>query len=391
MKVKYAIISVLATVLLFAGADVQAFSMKADQSVYISAGETVVGNLYAAGQNLTVDGNVTGDVICAGQNIVINGNVTGDVICAGQGISINGEVGGNVRLVGSAINIFSKVARNAMIFGATAALGPKSEIGGDVMFGAAGLEARGKIAGEIHGGAAEATIDGEVGRDVNIAIDENSGNKNSQGKLTIGPNAKVGGAVYYHGDPGVNFVNNGTVSGEVKFIESKMAKPAVKDFAGLIAGALAIGFVVSFIGGLILILVLVKLFGERLFKVAEPMLKNVWPALGWGLVVVCVVPVVLMLAMFTVIGIRLALVAGLVWLLMIILGKCLAAVAFGELIWNKVVKKDKKSLYVVAALGFIVTYIIFIIPVLGDLAAMAAAFWGVGGICLWLKEMSAKK
>lgn len=391
MKIRYLVLLVLGMGIFLSAPEAQAFSLKADQSVYIPAGETVTGTIYAAAQNLTIDGNVIGDVICAGQNIIINGNVSGDVICAGQGISINGEVGGNVRVAASALNIANKVARNVMVFGATAALGPKSEIGGDVMFAAAGMEARGKIAGEIHGGAAEAVIDGEVGRDVNIAVDENNQDKTIVGKLTLGKNAKIGGNVYYHGKVGAQLVNEGTVAGEVKFLEFKLKKPETRNVAAALFAILALGFFVSLLGGLIVALVLIRIFGRGLLAVTAHMTSKPWPALGWGVVLVAILPVFIVLSLFTVVGIPLAALAGSVWLAVIMLGKIFTALAVGNIIWHRIVKMESRSLYGTAALGTVIIYIVFLIPVVGGVAGFLSVLWGAGGLWLYAREKFSNK
>ena len=74
-------------------------------NIYISPDEIVSGNLFVAGEILTIDGSVSGDVIAAAQKIIISGRVDGDIIAVAQEIIINGDVGGNVRIAGSTLQI----------------------------------------------------------------------------------------------------------------------------------------------------------------------------------------------------------------------------------------------------------------------------------------------
>src|SRR5476649_1675770 len=92
----------LALALVIPGAAI-ASSSAAKDNVTLAKGDNRTGTFYAAGQTVTVDGNVDGDVVCAGQSVIINGSVNGDVLCAGQEVTINGSVSGSVRVVGQLV------------------------------------------------------------------------------------------------------------------------------------------------------------------------------------------------------------------------------------------------------------------------------------------------
>lgn len=389
MKLKFLVPMLAVIGVMFFAADAQAFSVKTDASVYISADETVEGNLYAAGQSITVDGAVTGDVICAGQNVIINGDVGGDVICAAQSVSISGQVGGNVRAAGNTVNITNGVARNVMAFGAAVNIGSGAVIGGDVLVAAANLEMRGAIEGELHGGLAYATIDGEVGKNINLRIDENSSDKSQQGRLILGKNAVVGGGIYYYARPDVKFENSGQVAGEIKRLDPDVKKQ-VKASKSAVAGRVWTK-IISLLGSLLVALALVALFGKRLDKITEPMLKRIWPSLGWGFAFLVLAPLLIIITLFTVIGAKAGALIGLIWALSVGLANIFTAIALGGTLWRKFSKKPEPTRYTLAVIGVVFCYIIFAIPVLGGICAFLGLLWGLGGIWQGLRVFVADR
>ncbi|MDD2758370.1 MAG: polymer-forming cytoskeletal protein [Patescibacteria group bacterium] len=389
MKMKFLVAALIVSGGLFFTADAQAFSVKAEQSVYISADQTIEGNFYVAGQNITVDGAVNGDILCAGQNIIINGPVSGDVLCVGQAININGEVGGNVRSAGNLINITNKISRNVMAFGASVIFGSKSEIGGDVLAAAASVDARGKIGGEIVGGGASVVIDGPVGKNVSLDLSCNSAKKDQPcGNLAIGKNAVIAGALSYRADQNVKFTNDGTVTGGVVRLEPKVKNvehKTNKNGAGALAGIWVFTRIIALFGALILAAILVAIFGRRLNGISEKMSAHVGAAFGWGAVLLIVVPVICLFAAITIIGLPVAGVLGLIWLTAMILAKVIGAMAIGEKLMSRF-NRTGKSLYGPALLGVLICYLLFIIPVLGCLLSLAVLLWSLGGLWMYFKE-----
>ena len=191
----------LAIVLLLPVA-VKAYSAQSGASVYVPKTETIEGSLYAAGQNITVEGRVKGDVICAGQTINIKGVVDGDVICAGQTINVDSKIGGNLRTAGSFINIDGSIARNVMAFGATINTAASSTIGSDMLVGAALAEIRGKISRDLYGGGSSIIIGGQVDKNIKLSLEDgnygkNKDDKNNASGLVIDKGAKIGGNLEY--------------------------------------------------------------------------------------------------------------------------------------------------------------------------------------------------
>ena len=87
-------------------------------NVLLASDQQIDSNYYAAGQNIEVYGTVNGDLFLAGDNITVDSeNINGDIFAAGNTITIKGTVNGSVRTAGQQVNIMAQVRDNVMFFG----------------------------------------------------------------------------------------------------------------------------------------------------------------------------------------------------------------------------------------------------------------------------------
>jgi len=358
---------------------VLAFEVKADDSVYVGKDQTVEGNLFAAGTNITVDGTVTGDIICAGQTININGTVEGDVICAGQSISIDGTVNGSARIAGNSMIINGSVARNVMAFGATVNLGTEGTVGWDMLIGAASGEIRGKVGRDLHGGAANVIIAGEIGN--NVKLETENQDKEKSG-LTITDGAVIGGSVSYKDKNEAAIAEGATIAGEVTHNLPKIKK-SKENFTRFWAW----GKLYSIFSALVIGLVLISLWGKQIKELTDKMLDKAGASIGWGAVVMLLTPIIFILLLITVIGIPLAFLLIGVWLITLFISKVLVGILVGRSLLEKFWKKRKESLIWAMIIGVAIVKIICSIPVIGWLFCLVAIWWGMGGIWLYFKKV----
>ncbi|MDP3042901.1 MAG: polymer-forming cytoskeletal protein [bacterium] len=364
--------------LLVAPATAHAFTVKTDNSVYVAQGETVEGNLFAAGSTITIDGAVTGDVICAGQSININGTVEGDVICAGQSININGAVNGSVRAASNNVNINGRIARNVMAFGAGVYLGKSAEVGWDMLVGAATAEIRGKIGRDLHGGAANATIAGEVGKNVNLRIDNQ--NKKDSG-LIIANEAIINGSVTYTGKNEASIAEGASIAGAVTHNLPKISITKKQKTLGWAWGRLY-----SIFSALVIGLVLISLWRDEIKKLTDKMLDKAGVSIGWGAVIMFLTPIAAILLLITLIGLPLAFILMGVWLIALLISKILVGILVGRGLLGRFLPKQKESMIWAMVIGIAAVWIICSLPYIGWLFCLVAAWWGLGGIWLYFRK-----
>jgi cytoskeletal protein CcmA (bactofilin family) len=377
--VKKTILSVC-FVLLFLPLAASAYAIKTGDSVYVPKGETIEGNLYAAGASVTVEGQVTGDVICAGQSINISGQVAGDVICAGQTINLSGTVGGNLRTVGNSINLSGKIGRNVMAFGASILSAASSSIGWDMLAVGAFGQIAGNIGRDLYGTLGQATLSGQIGKNVNLHFGQQN-KKADQTALTVAGTAVINGDLKYTSDKNAVVENGAVIKGQTTHnLPAVVVKKS--NFANL---GWWWGNLIAVFSALVIGLVLINFWREQIIKITDLMLARVNSAFGWGILVLLLTPIIALILLATIIGIPLSLILMALWLIALYLSKIFVGILVGRSLLSNFFSQHKESLILSMVAGIVVVYLIFALPFIGRLMSLLAMLWGLGGIMLAVK------
>lgn len=360
---------------------VSAYAIKKGDSVYVPKGETIEGNLYAAGAAITIDGQVTGDLICAGQSINVNGEVAGDVICAGQSINVNGQVGGSLRAAGNTINLSGKVARNLMAIGATIQSSAGSSVGWDMLAVGGFGQIMGSVGRDLYGVLGQATLAGPIGKNVNLNFGRQN-KKSAAPALTIADTAKIDGDVKYTSNQEATIAGAASIKGKV----THNLPPAFTKKPNFISLAWWWGNLIAVFSALVMGLVLISFWREPIIKVTDLMLNKVSASFGWGILVLLLTPLIAIILLITVIGIPLSLILTALWLIALYLSKILVGILVGRSLLNNFWLKQKDSLILGMVIGVVIIYLIFSLPFIGKIMALLAVLWGLGGIWLTLKK-----
>ena len=347
----------------------KAADTKAGDNIYIAKGEIMDGNLYAAGQTITIDGTVSGDVIAAAQNITINGRVEGDVIAAAQNITINGEVGGNVRIAGNSLTINGTVTRNVNTFGANVIFGSDSHVGWDVYLAGANIETRGAIDGSLSGWADKILITGKIGKDIDLKLTRG----NTDQKLTIEPEAIINGDVTYTSKNTAAISDQANITGKVTQQIPQIKKNNV--FLTWLWEKLFAIFA-AIVVGLFLIFFSKNITTKVIAKMEEKPTKLIFP----GLIIMFILPPIALVLAFTLIGIPLALIIGTWWITSMYTAKIMAAILVGKIIIEKISKSKKTNLLLPLIIGVVLCWLLFAIPFIGWILGLIAIWFGLGGL-----------
>ncbi len=263
-----------------------------------------------------------------GNNLNISGDKEKDVFLAGSSVNVKGNVGRDVYAIGSSIYIDGNISRNVYLLGTEVVIGPYANISGDVLL--VGTDSL-----KIEEGA---TVLGNVTYDSNVS------------KVSI---------------PG--YINT-------KIIEKT---PLVNDETDN-TKALIISTVTWLIANIILF-VLTMLIAPKLFeKIKDGYdIKGVglvFSSLGFGILFLIVVPILVILAIFTVIGISLALVAFFVYILLILYSTVLTGYLVGAIIF----KKTNLNKYLVGIIGVVIVQILRSLPIIGGWVAFISILISLG-------------
>lgn len=350
----------------------KAFSVESRDNIYVGKNETVEGNLYAAGQSITVDGVVNGDVIGAAQTITVNGVVNGDLIGAAQSLNFNGEVKGNVRVAANYLNINGSVGRNLNAFSSVIVLSQNSKVAWDALILGVSAEVRGIIEGNLHGEVSKALIAGKIGHDVDLKV---SG-KRGVTSLIIDKEAVIAGNLNYTSIDRANIESASSVSGEVKQITPEnigfdWSMFIWKKIFGIFS-ALFVGLTLWFLW-------------RSGVKKSMAAIKDKW-SLHFinGLIILGVLPLACLVLALTFVGIPLALILLFLGIIFFYLAKIIGAIYLGHWLLKFITKQQRSVLAIL--LGVTVVWLLCSIPFIGWLLSLALMILGGGALAETLRK-----
>ncbi len=325
-------------------------------------------NFYVAERDILVR-NANGNIYGAGNSITVAGNLIGDLLYAGRRMQIEGEIQGDVRAAGEIINVNNIISGDLLFAGAEVELGSAGEIGNDLTI-AVGRSAtlRGNIDGDVRlvllGPGSSLDIFGTIKGDLSVA---NLGN----GKITVHDGSLIEGDITHRSEEeDALVINNGaSLSGQTFFIASEREGHFFS-------------FIFSFIKELIAF-VIIALFGFLLFRKYAPQLSytGVTSALtailfGGGFLILTV----LVGAIF--IGLLGFSWVGFFFLVAFAAALCIAGLLvpllLGNILWRLAKKEDVINI-TNALIGGIVTAILSFIPFL-SIVLVIIALYAIGVI-----------
>lgn len=338
-------------------------NFRAGTDVTVSESQTLDHTLFASGNTVDVAGTVDGDVFCVGQNITITGTVNGDVICAGQSVSITGNVAGNIRAAGQTVTIGGRTERSLTVAGQSVTLDASGSVGGDATLAGQSITLNGSVGRDVSIAATAVTINGSVNRDVSATVTN----------LTLGGSSQIGGDLTYISRHDATQETGSEVTGSVSRQTPSTQQDNAPRFGALIGG----GFIVAlymFIALLLVSLALILLFPQFIHDATEVAVAAPWKTLFVGLLSSILVPVILAVLMFTVVGIPLALLGALAWIIIVCISVPLTAYYIGSMLLSKSTTNPVWSML----LGTAIVLILYMIPFVGFLTWLIGMWFGLG-------------
>ncbi len=340
-----------------------AHDFRSGTSVVVEQAAVIDNSIFVAGRTIDINAEVFGDVFCAGQTITVSGTVHGDVICGGQTITISGIVDGDVRLAGQTVTLQAAIAGNATIAGETFTQSSSSEIGGDLTAGSNDIILNGRIGRDVAVGGGNVILTGEVGRNI----------KGDVNQLELFKAAKVGGNIAYTSTNDINDAG-ASVAGLISRTDVQQSSNRGEMFGLGLAW-----FIFLFVSMLLVAMAIALMFPAVLRNVTDRALPRPWRALLVGLVASIVVPVLLVIVAVTIVGLPLAFLLGLLWLLVSMLSGPFSGYYLGRLLL-----KNSQHTLKIMLVGSSALLVLYFIPFVGFFALITAYWIGSGMILLEL-------
>jgi cytoskeletal protein CcmA (bactofilin family) len=310
------------------------------------------GELFAAGESVTVQGAIGGDAVLAGRALSVRGSIADDVYAAGETVLLAGHVYGGVRAAGRAITL----AGEGKVDSGISAAGELVTIDGLV-------EKYAQIA------ANRVRINGKINGDVVI----------SSSALVLGPNAVVRGNLTYRGPRPPVMEAGARVIGAVRHTIYRGGAP-------WLGASIVFGLIVWLVGWLIVGALCIAFAPAALLRVSRVAHAWRWQAPLLGLALLLIAPPVIGLLLVSMIGIPLALVLLLAYLLALPLGYLAGVISVSDWIAEGSARPGltptrtrRIGLFVLVLLCFAMA---LAVPVLGWFANLLVLLYGIGAMLL---------
>ncbi|MFI5275376.1 MAG: hypothetical protein ACHQT5_00960 [Candidatus Saccharimonadales bacterium] len=327
-----------------------------------SANQTVSGNtdhtVFKTGDTINITGTVNGDIYCAGQTISIDATVNGDVLCAGQSVDINGTISGNVRVAGEYVNLNATVTNNATLLGQDITVARSAHIGQDITLSGQNVTLNGGVGRDVWTTTNLMTVNGTVGRNFTAA---------HVGTLTLASGAHIAGDLTYTSMQKLQKGSSARVAGTTTYHVSQVHHA---NFFGF----LLLAKLYWFMAMLVLGVVLVTLFPRQFERWNPEWGKVFWWKVLIGFVASFVVPALIILLVLSLLGVPLALLILLLWIVAAFIATPLAGYFVGSL----VVPRLHPVLMVL--IGGAILGAVELIPFIGWIVGVVAYWFGTGAL-----------
>ncbi len=334
-----------------------------DKSYMIPKGSDILENLYAAGQQFTLIGNVEGDVLGAGGNVFVNNKISEDAFLLGGTLNIVATVGGDLRLAGFNVVTASVVGGDLSVVGNTIRVVDGTTVAGDAMLAGNNVSISAPVAGNLRISAAEVFINGPVAGNVEVLTN----------RLRIGPNTRITGSLSYKSVREAVIDPNAVITGATTFTEANINRPSQNTLSFIWSSWLTVNFIALFVSSMILY----AIGKEGMTLLSRRARGNPWQNILAGFLFLIGAPISVLLLFMTVIGLPIAFAVIALSIIFVI-----AAVAFMPIlvgttlkIWMK--KNDLVS-WKAILLGCVVIMALGSIPVLGIVVRAAIFLMSVG-------------
>ena len=335
--------------------------------VTIPRGEIREGDLYSAGDTVRVDGRLAGDLVAAAaRRVVVDGQVDGDIFAAAYTIDLRGPVGDSTRVAAQDLTVETTIDGDLIAAVTQLHLLDGARVTGGIAAVARLAEIDGTVDGDVRVAAGEIIVRGTLGGNARLIAD----------RVDLAPGARIDGDLDYRAAEPLSSEAAARVAGAVRRDEAAdEVEPAGSSMSSFLFWSWQAG--AALVTGLLAIALFRRVVRQLVTAIAGE--TTVGGLLGFGAFLV--VPAAAAVAMVTLIGLPLGVVAILLFGVALYVAKLPVAVWVGGRLLALAGRSDA-SPYAAMAIGILVLYALFETPYLGWLIWLAATWLGLGAMVL---------
>jgi hypothetical protein len=352
-------------------------------SVEIGKDEIINDDLFAYGESVDIEGTVNGDVYVGAGTVRVNGIINGDLHVGAGIFYLGGKVRDDVYVGAGNVTLSKATVGDSLLVGSgNVNIDTSSTIGGSLLAGSGTINVYAPVKRNVFIGGGSVDINSTVGGEVRLAA----------GQISIGPNTKIGKDLYYTFDEKekeLKMSETASVSGKIQKLENKFITPKeivqTKGDISRVFKSLNLIFKLFALGGAYIVGYLSLRFFPKTFSQSAGYVTNsFFKSMGVGLLVcLAAIPVLFMLAL-TGVGIPLAGLLLLIFILNLYLSTIVVSYSLGGWISEKFGWK-KMSINRIFAVGLIAVFILKSIPFFGIVFALMILWSGLGALGTYYK------
>jgi cytoskeletal protein CcmA (bactofilin family) len=364
MRERPAVVALVCLTVLAAAAPAAALEMRAGPAARLAQTESVDDDLYLAGPYVSVDGQVRGDLIAAGGTVNIRGQTTGALMVAGGMIDVGGPVNAAIRAAGGTIFVRGTVGTDVVAVGGRVSVDPSARIGRDLAVAGGTVWFMGSAGRNAWITAANVEIGGTVAGNMMIRASE----------IKLLPTAVIRGNLTYSSEHPIQIAEGarvaGTVTREAYPVRPMPSRQAMRGFR-IIFG------IADFFWMLIVALVLIAVLPYGVQASADAVRMRPGASLGWGLVLLVLVPLIILAFIVTLLGIPVGVLVLVAHLLALFASHAATGLALGQLVAPRL-----QSPFAEAAIGIGIIAVATNLPYIGWVLRLLALAIGFGAVVL---------
>jgi hypothetical protein len=330
--------------------------------ITVAANEVVDDTLFAAGNTVRVEGVVNGDLLAFGRTVEVRGTVKGDLVSFSKRTVVSGTVEGRIYTFSQALDLDGQLDHSLYGFAQSLRVNDRSHVGEGIVVAAGEVSLEGDVKRSVDILASGNTdVSGSIGHDLTMA----------GAGLTLTKTARVGGnlSARVRELKNVHIDDGATIAGkrdiQVNVRQSRFARPRFYFHQAVwLAAAMLVGWL-----GLILF--------PGFVPATTRAVGSGWsiPALGVG--VLAGIPVVIIVAGITLVGLPIALMLFALYLAALYLAKLWVGAFLGRTLL-KSSGATKGDWMLGLLVGLLILTIVGFIPYLGGLVHLGVLCLGLG-------------
>lgn len=342
-------------------------SFSAGRSLVVASSS--LGNAYLAGISVVTTAPMAGDLSAIGGSIVTAAPVQGDELLLAGSINSRARVAGDVRAIGGSITTEEPIAGDLVAFGYS--VHDSSRVGGSVFIVAANTTLDDGSAGPVTIYGNNISLAGDFKDDINIV---------ASGRITLAASTTIAGSLSYEAPEEAIIPASVTIQGGIAYTNASYLPDAG---TSRILSFMSIGFFlfVRILGALLLAGLLAGLFPRLAEMVVEHASsqrpRGILLILLLGFAILVATPVLLLLLMLTFVGIGLALLLFILYVLLALLALMYAGILLGSMLARRYAKRETVRWHD-GVLGMLVLSFIALVPVVGIFIVLLFTVFSAG-------------